>query len=87
MFSTTQTRSQRSEVLLTALLARSTQIMMLQSSKEIGMRSEGGYETVPLDKAQQDDFDIPNGCYMHACFDQSLSEGSFQGLLQRRVVG
>ena len=60
---------------------------MLQSPKDIGMRSEGGYAMVPLDQSQQDDIDISNGYHMHARFDQSLTAGSFQGLLQRRGVG
>jgi len=60
---------------------------MLQISKDIGMRSEGGYDTVPLDQAPRDDIDISNGYYMHARFDQNLTAGSFQGLLPRRGVG
>jgi len=60
---------------------------MLQIPKDIGMRSQGGYDTVPLDQAQRDDIDISNGYYMHARFDQNLTAGSFQGLLQRRGVG
>ena len=59
----------------------------LQSPKDIGMRSEGGYDMVPLDQSQRDDIDISNGYHMHARFDQSLTAGSFQGLLQRRGVG
>ena len=60
--------------------------LRLQSPKDIGMRSEGGYDTVPLDQAQRDDIHISNGYYMQARFDQNLTAGSFQGLLQRRGV-
>jgi len=35
------------------------------------MRSEGGYDTVPLDQAQREDIDILNGYYMHARFGNS----------------
>jgi len=45
--------------------------LMLQSPKDIGMRSEGGYDTVPLDQAQREDIDILNGYYMHARFGNS----------------
>jgi len=60
---------------------------MLQIPKDIGMRSEGGYDTVPLDQAQRNDIGISNGYYGHARFDQNLTAGSFQGLLQRHGVG
>jgi len=60
---------------------------MLQIPKDIGMRSEGGYDNFPLDQAQRDDIDISNGYYKHARFDQNLTAGSFQGLLHRRGVG
>jgi len=40
-----------------------------------------------LYQAQRDDIHISNGYYMQARFDQNLTAGSFQGLLQRREVG